>query len=1834
MSSLSGVNEGGLGRPLKEQERLLRFADRGNIGRLVDNMTPWLDMIRLKFLRNHKLSPYVSVITSGIIPGVDEPTPYAGTGANKQDKYKLEYKEYLTKKKDVTANDADFISEILSRCDRDLQVAVTDDHLFMSYFSANPMNIVEIYKLVLAKAIEDPVHIPALRVKCEAEIRNIKMRRHGETITGYIARFNAINKFGGQYLTMTEIEDSTLRLIFIESLSGIDILKPFYDIEVMKDGVEVAGSLNILQSRLSTWATRMRVTVVGSKPRDQTGARQDASQLGLAAQHYDSARSTKYRGKKNNFHGNRMKTTGPKDQTAEDGRIARNLEVRDSPQRQTSWNQKKPSGQRVAFSGAPSGEKSRNGGSAKIGGQKTYDKKKSLFKSSYNGNENYTSISTDEGNRFERTIDIKNNIGNCRHGGDFVDSCYADTNVPCYSPESSVPWASESMFSNVPYVPSSPCPRTIFGDYEFGDFVDAQDSPEDLFSPTPMEMGSQSQVSLPEIAFNISDAYQTPNQVGSSQSESEGDVFQSEEPPPLIAFGANRNHPPNSLRQPESEGDDFQQSVKKCPKSRVLLDSGSTFHAVNAEVPGGLVVGPSKRCNDGITVQGILGEAKSFDKVTSPLLIGQECVHVNNAPVSVLSLSMLIQLYHAKWSPKGERIRFSSKSLIYIDSFAQSGRVKLEFILLDKLFVLKEVSFDDEVIFSSWCHVWQPPGTSHSWEPPIMESSQLCTIASDKPRRQATESFEASVRYDAEIEEVYYPAVMDTDNLIGYDQPPLVKENFVDVVSKGAPTSLLTKRELARAVEVKQLKSAMRHVSDWQLRNMIRNNRLKGCHLTPKDVDNASMVFGNPDYKGKLTEVKQQIQLSPLEFLNPKQKCEIYCDVMKLSMTSLFLIGVILPFNLLVQCPIVSTSSDHLQTAFVMLLGLIQAYNHELKVVFFDLESGIRALNPFFIERGILLELTNAKTHVSRAERAIRTIKERLRTTIQNAVIKTPKKFLKLLVQSTVQLMNYEVDQGAQDTTGCPAILFGLPPLSYNNMYPWMATGEVPAPVSPVSNSVFRSRTEEALALAPHRSSNGITVWLLRTKRVALRDRFFLKPLTENTLKQMKELETSTEDEMPDLLPFPEITPNNFDEASLQDPVQVRGDDTEPVQVLEDKGHDGGAEENVDGAEGKSEDDNVDHGESGRKAEQATNRKSNGGNTKSYKEPWVDPKNAKFDLHDDWRSDTGKGRMRLEAVEDHVEEPMVRESHKLVDGVRRSTRTHMSPTKLLPGAVYIALSAIEMDDMIKAKKQLAKFNEVNQLIEKGTLQPIMTPEPGTKEFAHVMARLLNLFMIMKEKVNSDGSHDKWKARYVLDGSKQSTDGYEAKTLSSPTPADCIIFLFIAIAAYLCWVIAVIDVTGAFLNSSLLEGSNVYAKIDRAQVKQVLEIRPDWKKFVNDKGDIICKVCKGLYGLRESPLLWSRHLKDTLLKEAGYTQNAKESCVYSRGTGVNMSILIVFVDDILILSKNYDEHKRLKQILTDKYGKITTQIGDKLNYLGMEIKTVDGGFEVTQVGSVEKVLDDYGIVGTKPTPGTSSFTDVFDDSSKMDDAQFNMFRSIVYTLLYIARRTRPDILFQIAWFTSRMNMPTVQDLDKLNHLLKYLNGTRKMGLRLVPRDCSSGFGTMIDASHGLHVTGHGHWGLCCFLFGMCILCISRKHKLVCRSSCESEMLGVNEGGIYILFIRELLDTLGIDMNAPTVIYQDNESAIGIMTGEHKIAMASKHIQLRNLWIMDSIANNVFRLEHLETKLMTADILGKNLVGHLFKRHRYGVMNWAGTKPRDDDESIYSRVEEKALNDKKS
>ncbi|GJW93895.1 retrotransposon protein, putative, ty1-copia subclass [Tanacetum coccineum] len=96
-----------------------------------------------------------------------------------------------------------------------------------------------------------------------------------------------------------------------------------------------------------------------------------------------------------------------------------------------------------------------------------------------------------------------------------------------------------------------------------------------------------------------------------------------------------------------------------------------------------------------------------------------------------------------------------------------------------------------------------------------------------------------------------------------------------------------------------------------------------------------------------------------------------------------------------------------------------------------------------------------------------------------------------------------------------------------------------------------------------------------------------------------------------------------------------------------------------------------------------------------------------------------------------------------------------------------------------------------------------------------------------------------------------------------------------------------DVKTAFLNGYLNE--EVYME------------QPEG--FVNPKyPNRVCKLKRSIYGLKQASRQWNKRFDDEI-KKFGFTQNRDEPCVYLKASGSNVTFLILYVDDILIMGNN-------------------------------------------------------------------------------------------------------------------------------------------------------------------------------------------------------------------------------------------------------------------------------------------------------------------------------------------
>ena len=103
---------------------------------------------------------------------------------------------------------------------------------------------------------------------------------------------------------------------------------------------------------------------------------------------------------------------------------------------------------------------------------------------------------------------------------------------------------------------------------------------------------------------------------------------------------------------------------------------------------------------------------------------------------------------------------------------------------------------------------------------------------------------------------------------------------------------------------------------------------------------------------------------------------------------------------------------------------------------------------------------------------------------------------------------------------------------------------------------------------------------------------------------------------------------------------------------------------------------------------------------------------------------------------------------------------------------------------------------------------------------------------------------------------------------------------------------------------------------------------------NQKGRLVCKLKKSLYGLKQSPRKWYKKF-DSFMANQNFTRCEYDHCVYFKKleNGVFM-ILVLYVDDMLITRKSMVEINRLKAQLARTFD--MKDIGETKLILGMEI----------------------------------------------------------------------------------------------------------------------------------------------------------------------------------------------------------------------------------------------------------------------------------------------------------
>jgi hypothetical protein len=309
-------------------------------------------------------------------------------------------------------------------------------------------------------------------------------------------------------------------------------------------------------------------------------------------------------------------------------------------------------------------------------------------------------------------------------------------------------------------------------------------------------------------------------------------------------------------------------------------------------------------------------------------------------------------------------------------------------------------------------------------------------------------------------------------------------------------------------------------------------------------------------------------------------------------------------------------------------------------------------------------------------------------------------------------------------------------------------------------------------------------------------------------------------------------------------------------------------------------------------------------------------------------------------------------------------------------------------------------------------------------------------MFLKEK-HEDGRFVKMKARLVADRRMQDRTAYD--DYSSPTAKTRSVMTCLKLATVKQWDLLKLDVGGAFLCAPIDKGAEVYMYLDKGMAEMCVDWMPHFKELMQEDGRLYIKVDRAMYGLIQSAKLWYNELTGHLMKHGFKKCEADECVLVKRMSNGNYIIVLLYVDNILVISEKAEDRHWVRSLLQGKYQKVTHQEGEHLPYLGMTILKTEVGFEICMKSYIEDILKLYDkklceyIIPAKQNLFEVQKARVIQDREK--------FHSVVAKLLYLGKRCHPDILMPVQYLCTHVRNPMLDDQRKLERVLGYLKLTK-------------------------------------------------------------------------------------------------------------------------------------------------------------------------------------------------
>lgn len=485
------------------------------------------------------------------------------------------------------------------------------------------------------------------------------------------------------------------------------------------------------------------------------------------------------------------------------------------------------------------------------------------------------------------------------------------------------------------------------------------------------------------------------------------------------------------------------------------------------------------------------------------------------------------------------------------------------------------------------------------------------------------------------------------------------------------------------------------------------------------------------------------------------------------------------------------------------------------------------------------------------------------------------------------------------------------------------------------------------------------------------------------------------------------------------------------------------------------------------------------------------------------------------------------------------------------------------------------------------------------------ANVLPCKEVFKIKTDEHGTVTEYKARVTPKGFRQKhgVDFFDtfARTGQYKT-------LRVALSLVAKWdhELAQFDVPTAFLNAPVEE--DIYMELPEGY----------------EQPGMVCKLQKSLYGLKQAPRNWDKMVHTFITGDMAFKATVSDpSLYYKRSRSGRLMLIYRFVDD---MQGSYHANDALEfgqcvKLLQDRFR--IKQLQTATWMLGMRIGR-DRKLRIITLSQelyITKALERFGMQQCRVVSTPEAVGAVHDSHPSLDtQTDRQRYMEITGTLMYAAISTRPDVAHAVHYLASHMQEPTQRHMLAAERVLRYMAGTKEVGLVFGSRNCDTvgdSRGRRAQVQVDVCAFADADWandkgdrksisGWVAKLNGDPVSWSSKKQRVVALSTCEAELYAEAAAIQEVLWLRGLMEELGLHTQTGSIVYGDNQSTLAVSENGVK-GERTKHVDVKYHFVTESVERGTVKLRWVPTTQQQADIFTKALATPVFTLLRSQLMS---------------------------